>query len=489
MTTVMQKNNTYDSAGIDSSTSDNNMLGGGFLDSLFGSNDKMVNYTDLIMKAVDSVNYDAVDFLLSQKFVPDLYIHDRQKNNILHALAFSLNFSKYARMAFSIILETVPLVVLNHANKSQYTPLHYVVMGGDNELANHMITRGATRTETMDQFIIVTDLMEQSDQPDQMDRADRADRMNRADRMDRADRADQYDEPHSKGDVICVPSQPVELPKVFQKQIELPTVFQKQTTTNAATQYGSLADIVLNFRTSTDINTLQDPDNLTLETDVPENSISIYRPKMSNVRDEVRAQEVRAQEVRDQVVRDMLSNKQSSETNWSDSKFVNNFIEQMKGREYRDDNLVGGASKRTLSGIRRMVPRTENILVGGSDKTSSAHEPNTMSEITRSIRNTEKRLNKQIVEKIISVAGKYHIAVDANDATQIGGMMFKEVGKQKPQLTNLDKYSETLGLVSNETITEFKKIMKRSSRTMHNNANSELTDTLTSNSDSSSESD
>lgn len=389
----LDKNNDLNSVGTNSSSSDlldnTNMTGGGFLDSLFGSNDRMINYTKLIMIAVNSSDYHVLDFLLSQQFVPDLYYHDDDQNNILHSLASSLNKSNFARPVLQKIVNMAPATVLNHLNKSKYSPLHYVVMHNDNELANLMISRGAVRTETADDMIIVTDRMPDDDHPQQKN------------------------------------------------------IFAKST--NDIQSTGTLEDIVRQFKTGTDsVDTLPD---------IHIGNDSVARPysfsEISNDNSEG--------------ILTLNQNQNAPSTENKINKLLDSdseFIELVKKKMQNEQKMVGGAIKRQITGVRKMFRPDE--IVGGSSEQDDKME--TMSELSRAIGNTEKRLDTQIVDKISAVSKKYNIDMDNKKATHIKDMIFKEVQRQKPHLTNLDKYSETLNLITKDTIKEFKNIINKKSK-------------------------
>ena len=115
-----QHKRIFDSVGTESSTlsslKSNGQTGGGFLDYLFGTDPKSANMTCLIIESVKTNNIDALDFLLTRKFIPDLDYVDDDGNNILHALALASRKSSLALSSlFKIITGDINKNVLNQS--------------------------------------------------------------------------------------------------------------------------------------------------------------------------------------------------------------------------------------------------------------------------------------------------------------------------------------------------------------------------------------
>lgn len=143
--------------------------GGRFLDFIFGKSEdensgeiKLSNTetTALIMKAIETGRYEAADFLLEQKFVPDLTYVNQKKDNLLHELVKARDKLRHSNQALQQLIESAAhnsknKEALNTPDVNGMTPFYIAIKKGYNDVARYMSEFGAKRiTPTPDQDIV-----------------------------------------------------------------------------------------------------------------------------------------------------------------------------------------------------------------------------------------------------------------------------------------------------------------------------------------------
>jgi len=137
-----------------------NMSGGSFLNYLFGSDcKKTLNATELIMKALTNPDTKIVDFLLEQKFVPDMNITDENKRNILHLLTINFRKSPIIRRALINLIKNEK-DSLNTKDKLGNTPVHYACEMDLPRVVEYMYSKGAKKIANNNDMIVVSVISE-----------------------------------------------------------------------------------------------------------------------------------------------------------------------------------------------------------------------------------------------------------------------------------------------------------------------------------------
>lgn len=138
--------------------------GGGFIDDLFkNNNSKFSNVSKMIIEASCNKSIEIIDYLLSQKFVPDLKAVDNDNNNLFHALIISHIYgSKLSKKAIFYILSNKDIknktYALNQKNKYGNTPLHYAIVAELDEIVTMMFANGAKKMKNADGYIPMTEI-------------------------------------------------------------------------------------------------------------------------------------------------------------------------------------------------------------------------------------------------------------------------------------------------------------------------------------------
>lgn len=153
---------------------------GGFLASIFGFNDdnstlisssetkndtvndteanssSNIDLTPLIIKSIDDENYQVADYLIAQRFTPNLQYVNKKKENLINVLINARNKMTNADKA---LMQLIPFDVsaLNKPDANGVTPFFNAVKKGYNDLANYMENFGAKRISPSKELDIVTD--------------------------------------------------------------------------------------------------------------------------------------------------------------------------------------------------------------------------------------------------------------------------------------------------------------------------------------------
>lgn len=166
-----------DSIGTEISDTEYDQKGGNFLARIFGvdntdnnstlissetvkdtetNNTNSVNLTPLIIKAIDDGNYQVADYLITQRFSPDLEYVNKKKQNLINAL---INARDKMKNADKALVQLIPYDsnALNKADNNGVTPFFNAVKNGYNDLANYMENFGAKRISPSNDYDIVTD--------------------------------------------------------------------------------------------------------------------------------------------------------------------------------------------------------------------------------------------------------------------------------------------------------------------------------------------
>jgi len=129
--------------------------GGCFFDFLFRKNTPINNVdtrlTAMIIEAISKNRFEAADFILEQKFFPDLQYVDANNNNLLHMLV--LLKTDNSQKALNILIPKYKHI-MNNQNQDGHTPFSLCVKHKLHKLANFMETYGATRVCPQDKLIM-----------------------------------------------------------------------------------------------------------------------------------------------------------------------------------------------------------------------------------------------------------------------------------------------------------------------------------------------
>lgn len=129
--------------------------GGCFFDFLFRKNAPINNVdtrlTAMIIEAISKNRFEAADFILEQKFSPDLKYVDANNNNLLHMLV--LLRTDNSQKALNILIPRYKHI-MNNQNQDGHTPFSLCVKHKLHKLANLMETNGATRLCPQDKLIM-----------------------------------------------------------------------------------------------------------------------------------------------------------------------------------------------------------------------------------------------------------------------------------------------------------------------------------------------
>ena len=141
-----------------------NQNGGGFIDNLFNNNNSnFANVSKMIIEASCNKSIEIIDYLLSQKFVPDLKVVDNDNNNLFHALIVSHIYgSKLSKRGLLYILSNKDIKnktsALNQKNKHGNTPLHYAIVAELDDIVAMMFANGAKKMKNSDGYIPMTEV-------------------------------------------------------------------------------------------------------------------------------------------------------------------------------------------------------------------------------------------------------------------------------------------------------------------------------------------
>lgn len=138
---------------------------GGFLDYIFGQEDEYAELkrkgheiSRLLIDALSEKNYEASDFLMKQKFVPDLNIVNKHGENLLHLLVKAKDKTVHSgTVLLQIIGNKANVEYLNKQDNEGNTPLHGAVARGFNDIAEYMISLGAKRIPNKSNQVIMTE--------------------------------------------------------------------------------------------------------------------------------------------------------------------------------------------------------------------------------------------------------------------------------------------------------------------------------------------
>jgi len=129
--------------------------GGCFLDFLFRKNTPINNVntclTAMIIEAVYNKRVEAADFILEQRFSPDLKYVDKNGNNLMHALV--LLQTNNAKKALYILIPEYK-ECLNKQNNEGYTPFSLCVKYKLHREATFMENNGAKRLCPRDKYVV-----------------------------------------------------------------------------------------------------------------------------------------------------------------------------------------------------------------------------------------------------------------------------------------------------------------------------------------------
>ncbi len=479
-----QYNRFFDSVGTESSTlsrssenisknsrqsGQNVQNGGGFLDSIFGTDPKRENMTHLIIESIQADNIDALDFLLSRKFVPDLDFVDSNGNNILHALALASRKSSLAMSTlFKIINGDINKKALNQQNSSGNTPLHYAVGNELYQISDIMIKKGAEKIKNNQDFIIITDCEVEGTLPQRQEVSKNTITELDIDNLLASLQVEQPEKAKASIFKPAPPSNPSKSSKKMQRDDRSVSVSVAGPRTQNIDQ--ALDDIVKGFLTS-------------------ELTVTEHEPK-PQIQSQPQAQTQVQSQVQHVAQPKLQSQPQEPSMNISNMNNLDTdgFVDYIRTKLSQKEVQTGGKKKvvkskknkkSVISGtrdIRTYSEMSDSMMHEGavddsssssSSSTSSSSSSNSdsdsdsdsdsaigLSELSRAVQNQKDKFHAEALEKI-----KKHLGSNVDDLTAkaVKAVIYGEIKKEHPEFSGLDRVSELIKLSTKEKIDEIMK--------------------------------
>lgn len=382
-----------------------------FISSLFGQNKKYINITQLIIEMLESGEIEVAEKLLIRGgFIPDMDCCDSEGNNMLHSLAKVSCKSSICKKALIILTNNGKnKKALNHRNKYNKTPLHYIPYISENtDIMNYLLNNGAdvisvVETEEVEPInninIPISILTELSDHPT-------------------------YDN-------ITV-HKPI--------RVSNTDIFAKPHNNENDRDDNFIDNIINDFNKNSRNDTLHssivptDMDTVVI-TDKLINSLNpdkIQRPQ-NNV----------------------VSNVMNNHEHLSEPE-TDKFVEMMRTIMEGTDNMMGGRRKKQtrnttniVNGNRKMLNFSDLPDDAMAYSEYSSEGGDILSRLSRVVENKSSKYHDEALQKILS-----HLP-DKTDlllARAVKAIIYAEIKTEKPELGNLDKAMELLKSISSKKI-------------------------------------
>lgn len=400
----------YDSIGTENNTETQNAQNGGgcnFINSLFGTDNKYVNMTQLIVEMIECGELEVSDKLLIRgKFVPDMNYTDNEGNNLLHSLAKASCKSECAKKALIVLTrDGKNKKSLNCINKYGKQPLHYLNNRNNTDIMNYLVNNGAELISAIEtdnnmstaRDIPITIFSNLSDYPQ-----------------------------HTK----------LNIRKPIKNSVN---IFSKPQ--NGPTEI--LNNILKAFPNINDTQLVQTE---LLEQEAENNNLSAHN-RISNIEENILS----------------MLNSQSTKNNdfkQNQPQDTDTFVQLLQKSMEGINTLDGGSKKittnkntaNTINGTRNMrnySELTEALDMFGGESTEPIAD-----DLARAIENKAGKYHEISLDKILT------FLKDKNDilrAKAVKALIYGEIKKTKPELSNLDRAMETLNAISKEKVIDILK--------------------------------
>lgn len=445
--------NNIDSIGseISYSESDHNLKsqeGRGVFAYLFGENGSKTqsdpksnaNMTELIVKAIDSGKEDVADFLLEQRFVPDMEYVNQKGENLLHALINAGDKMKHANQALAqLIADSRNKIYLNKQDNNGITPFYKAVQKGYMNVAKFMEDHGAKRiTPNINQFI-------ETDREGIYDSA-----------------RDTYDSAKNTAKTI------------FEKQVQTrPSVpFSVQSATNKGKS--SIQDIVKQFKLSSEPET-ELPQTVASQTENPEELAPkptfSYRDVEKHVQKLSELAKAKSKTGIPQITTKSNPQILPVDPTLSSETFINELasklIDQSKDQSVQSaqsnlaqnpqpnltQSIFGGAKSKPvkkITGKRNMVNFSEvsdAYLLGGMSD-------NEMRNIARAATSQKNKFHEEAIEKILANLPDPKDPSNAITARAVKAIIYDEIKQQHKDMSGLDRAAELLRSITKKNVSD-----------------------------------
>lgn len=421
---------------------------GGNLEFLFGNNKKAnmscTETTAMLIKAIETKRYQAADFIIEQKFVPDMGYANCKKENLFHVLVNARNDRKdfhHVDHALKQLIENPNnRFALNVPDENGMTPFFLAVQKGHMDLARYMEKYGAKKTSLRTNQYIMTD------RDDEMF----ANTNNTHNMNDKENIQIIYENNKSSNYAHSSPNlsnNPLINKPIFLKPQKVPTIVMVDfSAKDDQNDDDNIKNIVKGFITKsasndTDAHHISPSDSagFTIPVQYVNNSNS---KNMTYDLDEQIKKLSKAVNPTNGIPSDQ-----------DDDEFVEQLTRKIVGLDQD-----GGARKKSTKSVKskklNKIVGTRN-MIGFSELSDTfdlfgGTNDNEMRTIARAVANQKDKLHEEAIEKILANLPKK----DMMTARAVKAIIYEEVKNKHKEMSGLDKAAEMMRLITKSKVTD-----------------------------------